>query len=203
MDTNTLTTIATAAATTLTTLAPFAGLAWRYSSRVSSTIAALAAAVDLHSGHEKGVLLVMTAPTMSEGLSAIPLLRERGWAFREERPGSCEGDTFVPAGDAWLADVRAADIVLLQGYPAAEMAALARHRPFREALRSNAVVIMLTPAPGIRYDFEAWGPYAQGVTTALTAEEWVSKAFHRRREVAHLRGTESGGLAAARKARQG
>jgi hypothetical protein len=175
-----------------------AGWAFRRVGAMRRTINALEQAVDLHDAKARGVVLVITAPTMPEHLSAGPLLRERGWTICEHRPGACDGDTFVPAGDAWLGDARAADVVLVQGYPEQEAAALARHRPFRDALGSSAVVVLFAPSAGVRYDFSAWGPYVQGVTTALTADMWVAQAIHRRREIARLRGVRPGGLAAAR-----
>lgn len=173
---------------------------WAYSriGAMRRAVNALEQAVDLHDAQSRGVVLVITAPTMPEHLSATPLLRERGWTVCEHRPGSCDGDTFVPGGDAWLADARAADVVLMQGYPEQEAAALARHRPFRDALGSGAVVVLFTADHRTRYDFSAWGPYVQGVTTALTADMWVAQAIHRRREIARLRGVRPGGLAAAR-----
>lgn len=198
MDTSTMTTIATSVATTATALAPIAAYLWRRSVKISRTLTALESAVDLHDAHNRGVVLVLTAPPMPEHLSAIPLLRERGWTVCEHRPGACDGDTFFPVGDTWLADARAADVVLVQGYPEGEAEALARHRPFRDALGSGAVVVLFTADARTRYDFAPWGPYVQGVTTALTADMWVAQAIHRRREIAPLRGVRPGGLAAAR-----
>jgi hypothetical protein len=151
-----------------------AGWAFRRVGAMRRTINALEQAVDLHDAQSRGVVLILTAPTMPEHLSAVPLLRERGWTISEVRPGTCEGDSFIPSGMAFLADAAAADVVLVQGYPEREAAALARHRPFRDALGSGAVVVLFTPSAGVRYDFAPWGAYVQGVTTALTADMWVA-----------------------------
>ena len=174
-----------------------AGWTYRRLGAMRRALVALEQAVDLHDAQNRGVVLVITAPTMPEHLSAVPLLRERGWTIAEARPGTCEGDTFIPAGDAFLTDAAAADVVLVQGYPEREAAALAQHRPFRDALGSGTVVVLFAVAR-VTYDLGLWGPYAQGVTTAITADMWVAQAIHRRREIAHLRGTRPGGLAAAR-----
>ena len=192
---------------TLATLAGFvtpativAGWAYRRIGAMRRTLVALEQAVDLHDAQNRGVVLVLTAP--GHPRSAIPLLRQAGWTVCPYTVMEQEGALIPPmtAGEPrykFLDDLAVADVVLVQGFPVAEAAALAQLRVFRDNLAPGAGVVLFTPS-NIRYDQNLWGDGDQSVTTPATAEAAVRSAVARRRHIQALQGVRPGGLAAAR-----
>ena len=107
----------------------------------------------------------------------------------------------LPTTDQFWADLAVADVVLVQGYSAADVATLAGTERFRHTLGPGAAVVLFTPDfRSIFYDQRAWGDGDQSVTVPATAGAAVRSAVARRRHIQALQGVRPGGLADARKA---
>jgi hypothetical protein len=110
-------------------------------------------------------------------------------------------DLIAPVATLLGAVTPAADVVLVQGYSAADVATLAGTERFRHTLGPGAAVVLFTPdSRSIVYDQRAWGDGDQSVTVPATAEAAVRSAVARRRHIQALQGVRPGGLADARKA---
>jgi len=178
------------------------GARWaaRRISSLSRTVAALAAAVELHDAQSRGVVLVLTYPTdpALRFRSAVPLLRQAGWTVAPYSVSAGEG--LIPDTAQLRADLAVADVVLLQGQTAGANAELAALRWFRDLVGPGAAVVSYAPSHLVRYDQGAWDDGDQSVTTPATAEAAVRSAVARRRHIQALQGVRPGGLAAARAA---
>jgi hypothetical protein len=205
MDITTITDLIAPIATVLGAAAPAAVWAGRRIATMSRTITALQGAVELHDAQNRGVVLTLSRATHPR--SAIPLLRQAGWTVcpydvSDVRIGA-DSDVcmILPTTDQFWADLAVADVVLVQGYSAADVATLASTERFRHTLGPGAAVVLFTPdSRSIFYDQRAWGDGDQSVTVPATAEAAVRSAVARRRHIQALQGVRPGGLDDARKA---
>lgn len=164
----------------------------------SRSARALAWADRIANAQADGVVLVLSYPGTR---SCRGLLEANGWRIEHYEITQLELDAGVLLpGPALLDDVRVADAIVVEGLDEGRMAMLSAQRPFRDAIRSGAGVVMYTGGPNRRYDLTLWGECDQGVTMPVTAEAAVRASLARREATARRQGVRPGQLGAARAA---
>lgn len=166
--------------------------------QAARSAASVAWADRIANAQSDGVVLVLSYPGAR---SCRGLLEVNGWRIEHYTVTQAELDagTLLP-GPHLLDDVRAADAIVVEGLDETGMATLASIRPFRDAIRSGAGVVMYTGGPNRRYDLTLWGECDQGVTMPVTAEAAVRASLARREATARRQGIRPGQLAEARRA---
>lgn len=161
--------------------------------------AAAEKAFEFFDAQNRGVVLVITYPDLPPEMDAIPWIKSNGWQVRHIGANEFSGD-LPQATPKFLADVEAADVVLLQGSSAEVNARIAGAQWFKECLQPGAGVVSLVPDERTRYNLKLWRPGDQGVTAIGTAEIAVRSIVARRRMMAYHHGIAAGGLAQAKAA---
>lgn len=151
----------------------------------------------LANAQSDGVVLVLSYPGAR---SCRALLEINGWRIEHYEVTQAELDAgqLLP-GPHVLADVAVADAIVVEGLDEVGMRTLAGIRPFRDAIRSGAGVVMYTGGgANYRYELSLWGQCDQGTTTPVTTEAAVRASLARREATARIQGVRPGQLAAAR-----
>ena len=156
-------------------------------------------AFEFFNAQNDGVVLVLTYPGHPPEMDAVPWLKTNGWKVRHMGPLDFQGDLPL-ASPKFIADVEAADVVLLQGSTPEVNARIAAVPWFRECLQPGAGVVSLVPDERTRYNLKLWRAGDQGVTAIGTAEIAVRSIVARRAGMAFHHGVAAGGLAAAKAA---
>ena len=159
---------------------------------------ALAWADRVANATQDGVVLVLSYP--GARASCRGLLETNGWQIQHYSVTQAELDrgALLP-GPHVIADVCAADAIVIEGLDPEGMAKLAALREFRDNIRSGCGVSLYTGGQNFRYDLTLWGECDQGVTTPVTTEAAVRASLARREATARRQGIRPGQLAAARK----
>jgi hypothetical protein len=157
----------------------------------------------LASAHQDGVVMLLTYPGVAK--SSRELLAANGWQVLPYAVTEAElaRGELLPGGERLLADVAAADAVVIEGLDETRMAQLAGVREFRDRVRAGASVCLYTGGRNYRYDLTLWGECDQGVTMPVTVEAAVRGSLARREATSRRQGIRPGQLAAAREALTG
>jgi hypothetical protein len=191
---------ATATATATVAVAQSAAADARAAAAETRAAAAAQWADRLASAHQDGVVLLLTYPGVAK--SSRELLTTNGWrvlAYAVTDAELARGE-LLPGGERLLADVAAADAVVVEGLDEAHVAQLAGMRDLRDRVRAGASVCLYTGGRNYRYDLTLWGECDQGVTMPVTVEAAVRGSLARREATSRRQGIRPGQLAAAREA---
>ncbi len=158
---------------------------------------AMAWADRVANAHQDGVVLVLSYPGTAAPCRG--LLDANGWKIAYYRVTADElaRGELLP-GPHTLADVAAADAIVVEGLDVESVGKLAAMREFRDNVRSGASVVLHTGGHNYRYDLTAWGEADQAVNVPVTAEAAVRASLARREVIARRQGIRPGQVAAAR-----
>jgi len=129
--------------------------------------------------HQDGVVLVLSYPgtrTPCRGL-----LEANGWgvAYYQITQAELDRGALLP-GPYVVDDIRAADVIVIEGLDVPGIDRMASMRDFRDNVRSGASVVLYTGGLNYRYDLTAWSECDQATDVPVTTETAVRASVARR-----------------------
>lgn len=149
-----------------------------------------------HGAHRQAVGIVLNFPQQQDR-GVFDYMTQHGWALAQHRAIGAQ----VPTSKEFSDDMRASDVLIIQG--ATKEEALAVAEQLSQMLSPGAGIILYNESGGVQHVFRPWGPSVQGATTIGTTDLWARGMYARRAYMAAYEGAARGSLADLKVSRQG